>query len=280
MWPTLYTEHDLRPLPGKPPRAAPPPKGPALLERWLAAASPEALRQQIAEALRALGFEWMSLAGIDWRDGTPIATRLLCSHAHRRWTQAYFGEGRAGADPRLPLALASSLPLPWSVDRPEAWVDAALATPEQLRFPSLLRDAGIGSGLIVQVRNAGRLDERSLVSLCARRTGVEWMNEHVIGRVLMFALCLQELCTVHRSVADACASPGPDDSRGALASPMRREILHHLAQGRSNKQIAYRLQLSADTVKYHLRELRRHFNVRNRIELLNSHRLSETGSRP
>ena len=280
MWPTLYTEHDLSPLPSRLPCATLPPKGPALLERWLAAASPDALRRQIAEALRALGFDWMSLAGIEWRDGTPVATRLLCSHAHGRWTQAYFGEGRAWTDPRLPLALASSLPLAWSVDRPEAWLDAALATPEQLRFPSLLEDAGIGSGLIVQVRNAGRPDERSLVSLSAGRAGIEWMNEHVIGRVLVFALCLHELCTVHRGVAHAGDAPGPDDSRGALASPMRREILHHLAQGRSNKQIAYRLQLSADTVKYHLRELRRHFNVRNRIELLNSHRLRETGSRP
>lgn len=279
MWPTLYTEHDLSPL-GRPGGAATPPKGPALLERWLAAASPDALRRQIAEALRSLGFDWMSLASIDWRDGTPVATRLLCSHSHVRWTEAYFGEGLASVDPRVPLALASSLPLAWSIDRPEAWLDAAFATPEQARFPSLLKDAGIGSGLVMQVRNVARPGERSLVSLSARRSGIEWMNGPVIGRVLMFALCLHELCTAHRFVAPAADVCETDDSRGALASPTRREILHHLAQGRSNKQIAYRLQLSADTVKYHLRELRRHFNVRNRIELLNSHRLRETANRP
>jgi len=280
MWPTLYTEHDLSPLPCRPGSAAQSPKGPALLEQWLAAASPDVLRRQIAETLRSLGFDWMSLASIDWRDGTPVATRLLCSHAHARWTAAYFGEGLASVDPRPRLALASSLPLAWSVDRPEAWLDAAFATPEQLRLPSLLEGAGIGSGLVMQVRNAARPGEHSLVSLSARRSGVEWMNGPVIGRVLMFALCLHELCTAHRSATAAVDAGRPEDTCGALASPMRREILHHLAQGRSNKQIAYRLQLSADTVKYHLRELRRHFNVRNRIELLNSQRLRETAHRP
>jgi len=281
MWPTLYTEHDLSPLPSQSPDARRP-EHPALLEQWLAAASPEALRQQLAQALRNLGFDWMSLASIAWRDGSPIATRLLCSHAHASWTAAYFGEGRAPADPRLPRALASTLPLVWSVDRPEAWLDAALATPDQLRLPGLLEAAGIGSGLVMQVCTAGRPDERSLVSLSARRRGSEWIDEHVLGRALVFARCLHELCTVHRAVAPAsdAACTRSDAQRGALASPMRREILHHLAQGRSNKQIAYRLQLSADTVKYHLRELRRHFNVRNRIELLNSHRLGEAGSRP
>jgi DNA-binding CsgD family transcriptional regulator len=278
MWPTLYTEHDLTPPPERAPGAVPSPTDPALLERWLAAASPDVLRRQVADALRALGFDWMSLASIDWRDGTPVATRLLCSHAHARWTEAYFGEGRAWADPRLPLALASALPLAWSIDRPDAWLDTALATPEQLRFPALLRDAGIGSGLIVQVRGTDQSNGRSLVSLSARRADIEWMNEAVIGRVMMFARCLHELCTVRRGVAPAHDTPAAND--GALASPTRREILRHLAQGRSNKQIAYRLQLSADTVKYHLRELRRHFNVRNRIELLNSHRLRAADGRP
>ncbi len=278
MWPTLYTEHDLTLPPDQPPGAVAVPRGPALLEQWLVAASPEELRRQIADALRALGFDWMSLASVDWRDGTPTATRLLCSHAHARWTEAYFGEGRAAADPRLPLALASSLPLAWSIDHPEAWLDAGSATPGHLRFSSLLRDAGIGSGLIVQVRNAERRDERSLVFLSARRTDIDRVSQQAIGRVMMFARCLHELCTVRRSVAAAPDSPAANN--GALASPTRREILRHLAQGRSNKQIAYRLQLSADTVKYHLRELRRHFNVRNRIELLNSHRLRAADGRP
>lgn len=278
MWPTLYTELDLTSPPQRPPGTMPQSAGPALLERWFAAASPQALRREIADTLRSLGFDWMSLASIDWHDGTPVVTRLLCSHAHARWTEAYFGEGLAWTDPRLPLALTSSLPLAWSVDRPEAWLDAALATPDQQRFPALLREAGIGSGVIVQVRNTERCGERSLVSLSARCADIEWIKEPVVGRVMMFAHCLHELCAVRRSVTPAQNSPAATE--GALASPTRREILRHLAQGRSNKQIAHRLQLSADTVKYHLRELRRHFNVRNRIELLNSHRLRAAAGRP
>ena len=279
MWPTLYTEHDLIPLhdesPGKLPAASPP----GLLEQWLAAPDAHTLHARIGQALRALGFDWMCLVGVSFADArAPRASRLLASHAHPRWLQTYFAQGLARVDPRVRFAMASRLPLAWSVAQPGSWLDCA--DPAQRELLERLREADIGSGLIVQVRSAAQPAQPALLSLCARREGTEWMNERVLGRALMFALCLHELCSLHRQPqalpCAAPAEPAPSSEAqappsGALASPTRREILRHLALGQSNKQIAYRLQLSADTVKYHLRELRRHFNVRNRIELINSH---------
>ncbi len=54
--------------------------------------------------------------------------------------------------------------------------------------------------------------------------------------------------------------------QAALVALTRREIdvLQHLAEGLSNKEIADRLTMSPRTVKTHLRSIYRKFGVRNR----------------
>jgi DNA-binding CsgD family transcriptional regulator len=254
MWPTPYTESDLVPLPG----ARPPHGGPDLVRSWLAADSVVELHSRIGEALHGLGFDWMSHARVVWRDGIPITTKWFSSHAPPRWTKIYASDSCREAAPLLRRALLSSLPLAWSLDDALTWPLKA----EPLRFIQRLYDYGIRSGVLVvlpldpQQSNS----ERAVVTLMSRRAGRIWITDDVLGGSFMFALCLHELLTRLTSVETA---------PGVLASPTRREVLHQLTQGRSNKQIAHHMQLSADTVKYHMRELLRHFNVRNRIELVN-----------
>jgi DNA-binding NarL/FixJ family response regulator len=52
-------------------------------------------------------------------------------------------------------------------------------------------------------------------------------------------------------------------------SPRQRQILALIAQGRGNEQIAAELGVSANTVKFHVRELYSRLNVRNRVEAAN-----------
>jgi DNA-binding NarL/FixJ family response regulator len=49
-------------------------------------------------------------------------------------------------------------------------------------------------------------------------------------------------------------------------SSRQKEVLHYLAQGFSNKQIAYHISLSEATVKLHVNALLRNFNVHNRTQ--------------
>ena len=258
MRPILYTEDDLVFVPG----ASPPEGAPHLVNHWLSSSSSAELQQRIGDALRALDFDWLSHSSVVWRDGVPTTPRFFSSHSHPKWTQLYFGEGYHEVDPRLSQALPSTRPCAWSVDDAGSWVRPAHMTSE-LRFAELLRGCDIGSGVLVVLPACSGSNERSVVGLSSRRTSREWIDDEVLGQSLMLALCLHELLTIHMRVAD-----GTD--RGALVSPKRQEILRHLVQGQSNKQIAYRLALSADTVKYHLRELRRHFKVSNRMQLVNS----------
>jgi len=54
-------------------------------------------------------------------------------------------------------------------------------------------------------------------------------------------------------------------------SPRQRQILALIAQGQCNDEIAAELELSPNTVKFHIRELYSRLGVRNRVEATNQH---------
>jgi len=54
-------------------------------------------------------------------------------------------------------------------------------------------------------------------------------------------------------------------------SPRHRQILALIAQGRGNEEIATELELSPNTVKFHVRVLYARLGVRNRVEAANRH---------
>ncbi|HEV3034388.1 MAG TPA: response regulator transcription factor [Solirubrobacteraceae bacterium] len=54
-------------------------------------------------------------------------------------------------------------------------------------------------------------------------------------------------------------------------SPRQRQILALVAQGRGNEEIAAELELSPNTVKFHIRALYSRLGVRNRVEAANQY---------
>jgi NarL family two-component system response regulator LiaR len=54
-------------------------------------------------------------------------------------------------------------------------------------------------------------------------------------------------------------------------SPRHRQILALIAQGRSNEEIASELQLSSNTIKFHIQALYLRLEVRNRVEAANQY---------
>lgn len=54
-------------------------------------------------------------------------------------------------------------------------------------------------------------------------------------------------------------------------SPRQRQILALIAQGRGNEEIAAELELSPNTVKFHIRALYSRLGVRNRVEAANQY---------
>ncbi len=60
-------------------------------------------------------------------------------------------------------------------------------------------------------------------------------------------------------------------ARPLALSPRQRQILSLIAQGRGDVEIAAELELSTNTVKFHVRELYMRLGVRNRVEAANEH---------
>jgi two-component system nitrate/nitrite response regulator NarP len=63
----------------------------------------------------------------------------------------------------------------------------------------------------------------------------------------------------------------PDPTWLEALSPRHRDVLELLAEGLRNDEIAGRLGLSPNTVKFHVRELYVRIGVRNRVEASQLH---------
>ena len=77
-----------------------------------------------------------------------------------------------------------------------------------------------------------------------------------------FGVLIQKLESVEKS-GNLATDKGSDNSHGL--TPRQKEVLQCLAEGLSNKQIAYKLELSEGTVKIHITLLMRALGVTNRV---------------
>lgn len=79
----------------------------------------------------------------------------------------------------------------------------------------------------------------------------------------IFHIVASEVSWLHRE-----GTPSGSVAPASALSPRLREVLLFLLSGDSQKQIAYKLGLSAHTVHDHVKRLHRHFTVSSRGELL------------
>lgn len=75
---------------------------------------------------------------------------------------------------------------------------------------------------------------------------------------------------IHELIADLDAEHKP--AKENILTPRQTDVLKCLAEGLSNKQIAYRLGLSEGTVKIHITLLMRALDVNNRMQAVNEAR--------
>ena len=75
-----------------------------------------------------------------------------------------------------------------------------------------------------------------------------------------------EMTSVLAKVVKGDTMESGQRSRFSSLTPREFEILHHLAEGRSNKAIARELGITDGTVKLHVRSILRKLDVRSRVE--------------
>lgn len=233
---------------------------PGLLHELFAAQSAEQRRDVMSAAVERLGFNRLTYERFRIIDGRPVMTSLYVCVGDQEWSRWYWTARFQSIDPRLSHALGSSLPIRWnlqSLRQTSSDVD-----PDSLGvFLRALHVAGLRSGAMLAIKGPVR-GERSIISLSAPTPEHAVSGDALIKSALLLGLAMHAFFT-------ACdqSPPEPAVVAPALGSQQLR-ILQGLARGLTDREIAVELALSRHGVDYHLRQLRKFFNTRNRIELV------------
>ncbi len=225
--------------------------------------------------LQALGFQWFAYGTVTLAQGRWRPSSFFTGHANPWWTERYFSQQYQEVDPRVEAAQRSAGPWVWDRDGlARQWPPGDTRFALHARFLDDLRASGIGSGVLFRLPApplSVPLGEHTLVSLQSERTDSAWIGAGIVALARMLAE------DFHRRVQSCGLAAAPaagrlDDSGRAekMLSAMQLRILEELRQGRGDKEIAHRLQMSGHAVDYHLRQLRARFKVRNRVQLVNA----------
>ncbi len=211
--------------------------------------------------LRILGFDWLSYGiGRSTSNGwVPLSA--LTSYTKAGWAERYFAERHYEVDPRLLVAPASGLPLIWDLQSLAAAPVRRGLEFRRERFLQDLANDGVRSGLYLRLATETGGDF-ALVSMMSNRADARWLLDNVVGAAMLLAASVHHYYSAraHQGIVE----PAIPASRN---SDTQNAILALLRQGRSDKEIAYQLQLSGHAVDYHMRRLRRRYGVRNRVQL-------------
>ncbi len=237
---------------------------PALLARLLTADSPALRQSAVKTLLKLLGFDWLGYGRFSRSGDRPVPLSFCTTYAHPAWAERYFAESYHRVDPRLRCIPESGLPVLWTLDELENEAQGLASHLHGLRtrFFDELRATGTRSGVMMALPGMPGRD-RHFISLLSKLPGNDWMTDAVLGQVLTLALCLHEF---YSRYAPAPPSERPGGA-GAPLTPLQCEILAGLARGLPDKLIAAQLDLSLHNVDYHMRQLRKRFGVRNRLQL-------------
>jgi DNA-binding CsgD family transcriptional regulator len=244
---------------------------PGLLSQLLAATTAEDRQRAMKAALHGLGFDWLGYGRVLRIGQRAVPVSFCLTYAQPTWVQQYFRERYHGVDPRLHDALATSLPVVWTVEELARRPAADDEWPLLRRFVDGLRRSGARSGVMLALPGVP-VHERHFVSLLSRTEGSAWIDDGLLGRVLTLALCLHEFYTRY-------AQPPQGDTTGPRGdlTPLQCEILARVARGMPDKLIASQLNLTLHNVDYHLRRLRKRFGVHNRVQLTQAAMRHESG---
>jgi len=259
-----YTEHQLQRVDDGEPDPPVRRNAPQLVKCLLASETPAQRELLVRGMLSAIGFNWFAYGVTRLERGRHVAKSFFTTYAHPAWTQRYFGERYHEVDPRHLDAPQSGLPLVWDLDDIDARLAAQRPSGRALRFAEDFRDSGIRSGVFFHLTPPNTPNERVVISLMSGMRGCGWIADPVVGQALTLGLCMHEFLSRHMRPA------GPAEPPRRGLSDLQQNILQCLMRGQSDKRIAHHLRISSHAVDYHMRQLRKRFAVRNRVELVNA----------
>jgi DNA-binding NarL/FixJ family response regulator len=223
----------------------------------------------------------------EWSGWSPPRSRLV--RPHPAVTLALIGGQRLLREATASLLTAQDgLNVLGTFDSTERFLATSWESPPAV----LLFDCdGVDPGdcqSAIEVLSSPRVESR-IVMFCRELCEgvIRCAVEHRVSGVLLKSYSTEDIraaiayTATGRTVMPAgwqqvVATPHADRQPGL--SPRHRQILALIAKGRSNEEIAMDLNLSPNTIKFHIRALYSRMGVRNRVEAANQHAQMTSGS--
>jgi DNA-binding CsgD family transcriptional regulator len=256
----LYGESDLVLTDGQPRSGG----SPKLVSELIAAGSAFERERLVRDRLQAIGFDWLAYGTVVYLGGEVIPRSFLTTYSHPAWTGKYFSERYYEVDQRHHEAPCPGLPMVWDMQDLQIAPLRRSSPGRVARFERDFADSGIRCGVFFSLVSPRHQNERIVISLMSGAADRRWIADSVVGQAMTLGLCLHEFQSRYTTM-----SPTAKGRQNRL-SAMQQEILDCLIRGLSDKEIAYRLNLSSYNVDYHLRQLRRRFAARNRVQLVSA----------
>ena len=217
--------------------------------------------RQVQDEARSMGFESLEYILVKRvGDNLHLKDQPL-THASTRWTRNYVESRQFEVDPRLQIVCRQETPLVWDLSLLHA---AAGANPPDRRVADFLKAAdaaGMRSGVMLGIAHSGGIDHAAL-GFCSGRESSAWITDCMVGQ------CYAAGLRLHAALNQAASPDDIELGAPVLAlSDIQRDTLKLMIDGLSSREIGKALATSVQNVDYHIRELRRKFGARNRVQL-------------
>lgn len=213
----------------------------------------------IRSMLHIIGFTCMACLTLQLVNEEILRAFVLNGGMPLDLLNLYFREQYHRIDPRMETVRTSGMPLIWDLS---SLADALRGSPDAARARALISALDryeMRSGMMFGIP-VPRTNLHTIVSFSAAQPTRDWIVDSVFGQALTLGL------SVHQSASGYTRALAQQSGAFDL-SEMQQRILAGLAAGLSDKEIAQRLHTTPHNVDYHLRLLRKKYNVNNRTQL-------------
>ena len=201
------------------------------IERTLVVPDTAGLLVELKQALRHWGFSHLACCSLG--DGDKDGIDVIDIDYPQEWQQHYFDHNYVAIDPTVTRAAQARIPYRWD--------QLGELTPAQRRFFAEAGEAGLRHGITLPIH--GPAGEVFIASVASGEDGIDHLRGLSVANILI---------TQAYSVLVRLKNPGPPGAPVALTG-RERECLIWSARGKSSWDIGVILNISENTVNFHLK---------------------------
>lgn len=225
----------------------------------VAAPTPAARMTNIRSMLSIMGFNSLQYEVRQLSGERTAKTVFLKSYVPAQWASGYFHQGFHALDPRMEAIRTSPVPLIWDLSHLSRTQPGNTLAPRMRGFLDDLAKNGMNSGIAFSL-TVPLSHTQVMICINSANASKEWIASSIAGQALILGLSVHEF--IKGCTAGLVQRSGVDD-----LSDMQKHVLAGISKGLSDKEIARGLRTTVHNIDYHLRALRRKYQVMNRAQL-------------